>query len=68
LGAGAETCDRLRSPPRLVAEHESTRSTEIYLHADDKLKQEAIDRTTPTGTLPGRYQPPDRVLAFLERL
>ena len=48
--------------------HESTRSTEIYLHADDKLKQQAIDRTTPTGTLPGRYQPPDRLLAFLEQL
>jgi hypothetical protein len=25
--------------------HESTKSTEIYLHADDKLKQQAIDRT-----------------------
>ena len=48
--------------------HESTKSTEIYLHADNKLKQEAIDRTTPTGTLPGRYQAPDRVLAFLEQL
>ena len=48
--------------------HASTKSTEIYLHADNKLKQEAIDRTAPTGTPPGRYQPPDRLLAFLERL
>jgi site-specific recombinase XerD len=48
--------------------HESTKSTEIYLHADNKLKQEAIDRTAPTGTPPGRYKPPDRLLAFLERL
>lgn len=48
--------------------HESTRSTEIYLHADNKLKQQAIDRTAPTGTPPGRYQPPDTLLAFLERL
>jgi site-specific recombinase XerD len=48
--------------------HESTKSTEIYLHADNKLKQQAIDRTTPTGTPPGRYQPPDTLLAFLERL
>jgi hypothetical protein len=47
---------------------ESTKSTEIYLHADNKLKQQAIDRTAPTGTPPGRYQPPDRLLAFLERL
>jgi integrase/recombinase XerD len=48
--------------------HESTKSTEIYLHADNKLKQQAIDRTAPSGTPPGRYQPPDQLLAFLERL
>ena len=46
--------------------HESTKSTEIYLHADNKLKQQAIDRTAPTGTPPGRYKPPDQLLAFLE--
>jgi integrase/recombinase XerD len=48
--------------------HESTKSTEIYLHADNRLKQQAIERTTPTGTRPGRYQPRDTLLAFLERL
>jgi integrase/recombinase XerD len=48
--------------------HESTTSTEIYLHAENQLKQEAIDRIAPTGTLPGRYQAPDRILAFLDRL
>jgi integrase/recombinase XerD len=48
--------------------HESIKSTEIYLHADNNLKQQAIERTTPTGTPPGRYQPPDTLLAFLERL
>ena len=48
--------------------HESTKSTEIYLHADNKLKQQAIDRTAPTGTPPGTYQPPDTLLAFLDRL
>ena len=48
--------------------HESTKSTEIYLHADNKLKQQAIDRTAPTGTPPGRYQPPDQLLAFLDSL
>ena len=46
--------------------HESTKSTEIYLHADNKLKQQAIDRTAPTGTPPGRYKPPDPLLAFLD--
>jgi integrase/recombinase XerD len=48
--------------------HESSKSTEIYLHADNKLKQQAIEPTTPTGTPPGRYQPPDTLLAFLDRL
>ncbi|MGB0098203.1 MAG: tyrosine-type recombinase/integrase [Solirubrobacteraceae bacterium] len=48
--------------------HESDQTTQIYLHADLKLKQRAIDRTTPPGTKPGRYQPPDALLAFLEAL
>jgi len=48
--------------------HESTKSTEIYLHADNRLKQQAIERTTPTGTPPGRYKPPDVLLAFLDGL
>ena len=48
--------------------HESSKSTEIYLHADNKLKQAAIDRIAPTGTPPGRYKPADSVLAFLEDL
>jgi len=48
--------------------HESTKSTEIYLHADNKLKQKAIERAAPTGTPPGKYRPPDTLLAFLDRL
>jgi len=48
--------------------HESIKSTEVYLHADKKLKQQAIERTTPTGTPPGRYRPPDELLAFLDQL
>jgi site-specific recombinase XerD len=48
--------------------HESTKSTEIYLHADNRLKQQAIERTAPIGTPPGRYKPPDLVLAFLDGL
>ncbi len=31
-------------------------------------KQRAIDSTTPLNTKPGRYQPPDPLLAFLEGL
>ena len=52
----------------LLLGHESTKSTEIYLHADNKLKQQAIERTAPTGTPPGRYRPSDPLLAFLEGL
>ncbi len=48
--------------------HESIKTTYIYQHADNQLKQEAIDRTAPLGTPPGRYQPPDSLLAFLESL
>jgi integrase/recombinase XerD len=48
--------------------HESIKTTYIYQHADNKLKQEAIDSTAPIGTPPGRYQPPDTLLAFLESL
>jgi integrase/recombinase XerD len=32
------------------------------------LKQQALDRTTPPAAQPGRYQPPDQLLAFLEAL
>jgi integrase/recombinase XerD len=48
--------------------HESATTTEVYLHADNTIKQEAIDRITPTGTAPGRYQPSDAVIAFLDQL
>ena len=48
--------------------HATVKSTEIYLHADNKLKQDAIERAAPIGTRPGRYRPPDTLLAFLEGL
>ena len=48
--------------------HESVTTTQIYLQADMALKQRALDRTTPAATPPGRYQPPDQLLAFLEAL
>jgi len=37
-------------------------------HADLELKQKALDRTAPPRTRPGRYTPPDKLLAFLESL
>ena len=48
--------------------HESTQTTQIYLHADLELKQRALDRTTPPDTPPGRYRPPDKLLTFLKNL
>ncbi len=48
--------------------HEGIETTQIYLHADLAIKQRALARTAPTGTAPGRYRPPDTLLAFLEAL
>ena len=48
--------------------HESTQTTHIYEHADPALKERAIARTAPLGAKPGRYQPSDALLAFLEAL
>jgi integrase/recombinase XerD len=48
-------------------EHPST-TARIYLHADMAQKQNAVDRLAPPGTTPGRYRPPDTLLAFLDAL
>jgi integrase/recombinase XerD len=48
--------------------HESVQTTQIYLHADLAIKERAIARTAPPDTPPGRYRPPDSLLAFLEAL
>ena len=48
--------------------HETSRTTEIYLHAYLALKERAIQRTAPPGTSSRRYRPPDQLLAFLEAL
>jgi integrase/recombinase XerD len=48
--------------------HEQADTTQIYLHADLALKERALARTTPLETKPGRYRPPDKLLAFLEAL
>lgn len=48
--------------------HEGVETTQIYLHADLAIKERALGRTAPMGTTPGRYRPPDSLLAFLEGL
>lgn len=57
-----------RSVIALWLGHESVETTQIYLHADLSLKEQALARTTPLGTKPGRYRPNDQLLAFLESL
>ena len=48
--------------------HEQVSTTSIYLHADMSQKERAIARATPLDATPGRYRPPDELLAFLEAL
>jgi site-specific recombinase XerD len=48
--------------------HEQADTTQVYLHADLELKEKALAKTTPANTKPGRYKPPDQLLAFLESL
>jgi len=48
--------------------HERVETTQIYVHADMTIKERALARTAPPNTTPGRYQPPDSLLAFLTSL
>jgi integrase/recombinase XerD len=48
--------------------HVSVETTQIYLHADLKLKEQALARTQPPNGRSGRYQPPDSLMAWLEAL
>jgi integrase/recombinase XerD len=63
LGAGVDT-----SVIALWMGHENTATTQVYIHADLALKERAIARTAPQDTTPGRYQPADDTLAFLDGL
>lgn len=48
--------------------HESTETTQIYLHADIQLKEKALAHAAPSGLTPDRFHPTDSLLAFLESL
>jgi site-specific recombinase XerD len=49
--------------------HESVETTQVYVHADLRLKEKALARVAETTTsTPGRYRPDDALLAFLESL
>jgi site-specific recombinase XerD len=48
--------------------HESAETVQIYVHADLRIKERALARTTPPHTTPGRYKAKDPLLAFLQGL
>lgn len=48
--------------------HESTQTTNIYLHADMTLKDKALAKTHPAQLEPNRYLPTPHLLQFLEEL
>ncbi len=48
--------------------HESVETTQMYIHADMKIKERAIAKTLPIETKHGRYRPNDKLLAFLQSL
>ncbi len=48
--------------------HESIETTQVYMHADMRLKERALESFTATASHPGRYHPDDKLLAFLEAL
>ena len=57
-----------RSVIALWLGHESVETTQMYLHADLRLKEKALSHTTPLLVKPSRYKPSDQLLAFLEAL
>lgn len=48
--------------------HESTETTQIYLHADMRLKERALAYADPSGSTPQRFRPSDELLSFLGSL
>ena len=52
----------------LLLGHESVDTTYIYLHTDLSIKEKALARVAPAGTVFRRYQPGDRLMAFLNAL
>lgn len=48
--------------------HESIETTQIYLDANLELKEKMLAKTTPPEGKPGRFQPDDKLLAFLKSL
>ena len=48
--------------------HESVESTQMYVHANIQIKEQAMAKTQPIAVSSGRYRPDDALLTFLEGL
>jgi site-specific recombinase XerD len=48
--------------------HESIETTQMYVHADMRLKEKALGRTNPLALEPARFRPDDSLMHFLESL
>ena len=48
--------------------HEQADTTQIYLHADMRLKEKALGHADASDAPPARFRPTDSLLAFLESL
>ena len=62
---------RQRVPITVIAlwlGHQCVESTMKYLHADPKIKENAMEQTRPIDVPPGRYQPTEHLLNYLESL
>lgn len=57
-----------RSVIALWLGHESVETTQLYLQATLAMKEQALAKTTPLSGIPGRYEPDDQLLGFLNSL
>jgi integrase/recombinase XerD len=57
-----------RSVIALWLGHESMETTQVYMHANLELKEQALAKTQPFNGRPARYHPNDELLTFLRRL
>ena len=53
-----------RSVIALWLGHESVETTQMYLHADMRLKEKALARTAPVGIKEARYRPDDKAVGL----
>jgi integrase/recombinase XerD len=59
---------QLASTGKCPCHRNANMTVHIYLFADLDLKERALDRTRPLASPPGRYQPPDDILPWLDAL